>query len=105
MYVFLVFSPQIGVTSDEIGNMAESDRDGLVSLLQKQYFKQFTFKLRTNLETYGGKQEEKTYIQKVKQLDSKGYNDYLIKNIQRLTGVIASSLLPIDQQPTQFNSQ
>lgn len=79
--------PKIGKTSDEIGTMSENDPDGLNAFLQTQHFKTFMFKLRSKVETYGDSQRNKISVQKVEQLNHKDFNDYLIKNIQQLTGV------------------
>lgn len=77
----------IGKTSDEIGNMQETDPEGLNTFLQSQHFQSFMFKLRTKVETYGDSQRNKISAQSVAPLNYKEYDDYLIKNIQRLTGV------------------
>lgn len=77
----------IGKTSDEIGTMSENDPEGLSAFLQTQHFKSFMFKLRSKVETYGDSQRNKISVQKVEPINYKEYNDYLIKNIQRLTGV------------------
>lgn len=78
---------EIGKTSDEIGTMSENDPETLNAFLQTQHFKAFMFKLRSKVETYGDSQRNKISVQKVEPLNHKDYNDYLIKNIQRLTGV------------------
>lgn len=96
---------QIGKTADEIGKMSESDPDGLNAFLQTQHFKTFLFKLRSKVETYGDSQHNKISVQKVEQFMHKDYNDYLIKNIQRLTGIIGISQKPEDELPTQIDSE
>lgn len=78
---------ETGKTSDEIGTMAENDPESLNAFLQTKHFKSFMFKLRSKVETYGDSQRNKITLQKAEPLNYKEYNDYLIKNIQRLTGV------------------
>lgn len=77
----------LGKSSDEIGNMVDNDPDALNLFLQGQHFKTFMFKLRTKVETYGDSQRNKITVQSAAPLNYKEYDDYLIKNIQRLTGV------------------
>lgn len=77
----------LGKTSDEIGHMHENDSEALNAFLQSQHFKSHMFKLRTKVETYGDSQRNKISVQSAAPLNHKEYNDYLIKNIQRLTGI------------------
>lgn len=67
--------------------MLENDAEGLNAYLQSQHFKSYMFKLRTKVETYGDSQRNKISVQSVTPLNHKEYDDYLIKNIQRLTGI------------------
>lgn len=76
-----------GKSSDEIGRMLENDSEGLNKFLQTHHFKSYTFKLRTKVETYGDSQRNKISVQSATPVNHKEYDDYLIKNIQRLTGV------------------
>lgn len=76
-----------GKSSDEIGNMMENDPENLKLFLQGHHFKPYTFKLRSKVETYGDSQRNKITVQTAAPLNRKDYNDYLIKNLQRLTGV------------------
>lgn len=83
----LDFIELIGKTSDEIGQMLETDQDGLNLYLQSQHFKQYVFKLRSKVETWGDSQRNKISVQSAAPINYKEYNDYLIKNISRLTGI------------------
>lgn len=67
--------------------MVDNDPEGLNTFLQEQHFRSFMFKLRTKVETYGDSQRNKISVQAATPLNYKEYDDYLIKNIQRLTGV------------------
>lgn len=67
--------------------MVDNDPEGLNAFLQLQHFKTFQFKLRTKVETYGDSPRNKITVQSASPLNHKDYNDYLIKNIQRLTGI------------------
>lgn len=67
--------------------MSENEPEALNAFLQTQHFKTFMFTLRSKVETYGDSQRNKINVHKVESLNHKDYNDYLIKNIQRLTGV------------------
>lgn len=67
--------------------MFENDKEDLNKLIQEQQLKSHVFKLRTKVETYGDNQRNKITVQSAAPLNHKDYNDYLIKNIQRLTGI------------------
>lgn len=67
--------------------MSQNDLNGMNTFLQTQRFKPFMFKLRSKVETNENGQYNNIIAQKVEPLNHKEYNDYLIKNIQRLTGV------------------
>lgn len=67
--------------------MSEMDSDGLTAYLNTQHFKQYVFKLRSKVETWGDSQRNKISVQSAAPINYKEYNDYLIKNIQRLTGI------------------
>lgn len=76
--------------------MLEHDQEQLKELLQGkmtnifhlgQHFHSHLFKLGTKIEQYGNNQRKKTTVQSAASLNHKDYNEYLIKNIQRLTGI------------------
>lgn len=67
--------------------MFENEPEALNNFLQTQHFKSFMFKLRTKAETWGDNQRNKITVQAATPINHKEYDDYLIKNIQRLTGV------------------
>ena len=85
--MFHVYHQFSGRTSDEIGHLVDNDSETLNSFLQSQHFRSFMFKLRTKVETYGDSQRNKITVQSAAPLSYKEYDEYLIKNIQRLTGV------------------
>lgn len=77
----------IGKTSEEVGEMCEHNKEVGDQFLASNHFKSFIFKLRTKVEFYGDSQRNKITVQNVTPIVYKEYNEYLIKNIQRLTGV------------------
>lgn len=79
--------------------MSENDPDGLNTFLQTKHFKTYIFKLRSKVEMYVDSQNKKFYVQKVEQFKHKDYNDYLIKSIQRLTGVNCANQRLEHEQP------
>lgn len=79
-----------GKTSDEVGMMSENEPEALDTFLkaQEKDLKTFTFKLRSKFEKYGIEAITKyTTVQHIEKVNQKEYDDYLIENIQRLTGV------------------
>lgn len=63
------------------------DKDAGDAMLASAHFKAFQFKLRTKVEHYGDTPRNKVTVQSVAPINYKDYNEYLIKNIQKLTGV------------------
>lgn len=77
----------IGKSSEEIGELFERNKEEGDAFFQANHFKSFIFKLRSKVEFFGDTQRSKITVQSVAPINHKEYNDYLIKNIQRLTGV------------------
>lgn len=77
----------LGRTSQELGEMHDDRKDEYDAFLLTNHFKEFIFKLRTKVEFYGDSSRNKITVQSVAPVNHKEYNEYLIKNIQRLTGI------------------
>lgn len=77
----------LGKTSQEIGETLERDKDEGDAIFSAIHFKSFVFKLRTKVEYFGDSARNKINVQSAGPINYKEYNDYLIKNIQRLTGI------------------
>lgn len=73
-----------GKTTDQISDMLEKDRENLNKFLRAHSCKSYIFKLRTELKTYDCGKRNQITVNSVAPLNHKDYNDYLIKNIQRL---------------------
>lgn len=74
-------------TSAEVGEAFEQGKDEGEALLNSINFKSFLFKFRTKNEVFGDQARNKILIQSAGPINYKEYNQYLIKNIQELTGV------------------
>lgn len=77
----------LGKSSQEIGEALEMNKDEGEAMLTSVQFKPYLFKLRTKVEYFSDSPRNKITVQSVSPLNYKDYNEYLIKNIQRLTGV------------------
>lgn len=77
----------LGKTSQEVGEAIDSNRNEGDAVLTSAQFKSFLFKLRTKVEYYSDSPRNKVTVQSVGPLNYKDYNENLLKNIQRLTGV------------------
>lgn len=67
--------------------MFEANKEAGEAFFVSQHFKNFIFKLRTKVEFYGDSQRNKITVQSVNPINYKEYNEHLVKNIQRLTGI------------------
>lgn len=67
--------------------MIDETPDEANAFFQSMHFASFTFKLRTKVEFYGDTSRNKVTAQSVAPVNHKDYNDYLVKNIERLTGI------------------
>lgn len=74
-------------SSQEIGEAFDRSKEEGEAILSAIHFKSFVFKLRTKVEYYGDSARNKVIVQSATAVNYKDYNDYLIKNIQRLTGI------------------
>lgn len=77
----------LGKTSDQVGELFDSNKAEAEALLAEQHFRSMIFKLRVKNEFYGDSNRLKYTVQSAGPIKHKEYNDYLVKNIQRLTGV------------------
>lgn len=77
----------LGKTSQEAGELLEYKKDEADALFASINFKSFLFKLRTKVEFYGDSARNKITVQSVAPINYKEYNEYLIKNIEKLSGV------------------
>lgn len=77
----------IGKTSQEIGETLENNQTEGEAMFSSNHFKQFVFKMRTKVEFYGDSARNKITIQSAAPINHKEYNEYLVQNIQKLTGV------------------
>lgn len=77
----------IGKSSEEVGELCENNKEAGDQFFASNHFKSFIFKLRSKVEFYGDSQRNKITVQNVSPIVFKEYNEHLIKNIQRLTGV------------------
>lgn len=77
----------IGKTSQEVGELFENNQGEGEALFLATHFKQFVFKLRTKVEFYGDTSRNKITVQSAAPTNHKEYNEYLIQNIQKLTGI------------------
>lgn len=77
----------LGKTAQEIGETLERNKEEADAILTALHFKSFVFKLRSKVEYFGDSARNKITIQTAAPVNYKEYNDYLIKNIQRLTGI------------------
>lgn len=68
--------------------MSENDMEALDAFLDTQLLKSFVFKLRTKVERYQNCEPiSNTTVLNVEKVNFMEYNEYLIENIKRLTGV------------------
>lgn len=67
--------------------MFEENKEEGDAFFQAQHFRSFLFKLRTKVEFYGDSSRNKITTQSVAPINHKDYNDYLVKNIEKLTGI------------------
>lgn len=74
-------------TSAEVGEAFEHSKEEGEAVLNSINFKSFLFKLRTKNEVFGDQARNKINVQSAGPINHKEYNQYLIKNIQQLTGV------------------
>lgn len=77
----------LGKTSEEIGRMMDENKEEADAYLQAQHFRSFLFKLRTKVEFYGDSSRNKITAQSITPVNHKDYNDFLVKNIEKLTGI------------------
>lgn len=77
----------LGKSSQEVGDLLEMDKEEGEALLASAHFKSFLFKLRTKVEFFSDSPRNRINVQSVAPLNFKDYNEYLVKNIQRLTGI------------------
>ncbi|XP_017771674.1 PREDICTED: replication protein A 70 kDa DNA-binding subunit [Nicrophorus vespilloides] len=74
----------LGKTAQEVGEIAETDNDGLMQITNEANFKQYTFRCRAKMEKYNDEARLKTVAIKVEPLNYKEYNSHLISRIQQL---------------------
>lgn len=77
----------MGKTSQEVGEAIEANQTEGENLFAAIHFKQFVFKLRTKVEFYGDASRNKITVQSAAPVNYKDYNEHLVQNIQKLTGV------------------
>lgn len=77
----------LGKSSQEIGEALEMNKDEGDAMLAAAQFKPYLFKLRTKVEYFSDSPRNKVTVQSVSPLNYKDYNEYLIKTLQKLTGV------------------
>lgn len=72
-------------TAQEIGDIFERDKEEADAILAALHFKSFVFKLRSGIKNFGDNTRNEIIIQTATPVIHSKYNDYLIKNIKRLT--------------------
>lgn len=77
----------LGKSSTEIGEMFDYKKEEADAFFQAQHFRTMVFKLRVKNEFYGDSNRLKHTVQAVAPINYKEYNEYLVKNIQQLTGI------------------
>lgn len=77
----------VGKTSQEVGEIYENNQAEGEALFGAVHFKQFVFKLRTKVEFYGDTSRNKITVQSASTTNHKEYNEHLIQNLQKLTGI------------------
>lgn len=73
-------------TSQEIGQMLENEADPS-TIFNTILFNSYIFKLRTKQETFGDTQRQRMTVMSATEVDHDEYNNYLIKQLQELTGI------------------
>ncbi|KAG5670389.1 hypothetical protein PVAND_000658 [Polypedilum vanderplanki] len=76
-----------GKNTDELVRIKENDKNEFDNLIQKILFKPQIYKLRTQTETYNDVPRNKITCVAVGETKIKDYNQHLLANIQRLTGI------------------
>ncbi|XP_055389395.1 replication protein A 70 kDa DNA-binding subunit-like [Condylostylus longicornis] len=77
----------VGKSAQDVGEYLEQNSENVENIFEDVHFKQFTFKLRSVLESYGDTQRTKITVLNVSPICYKEYNKYLIKNLQTLLAV------------------
>lgn len=77
----------VGKTSQEVGEIFENNQNEGDALFSTTHFKQFIFKLRTKVEFYGDTSRNKITVQSATPTNYKEYNEHLVQNLQKLTGI------------------
>lgn len=77
----------LGRSSQEVGEALDNNKEEGDAMLTAINFKSFVFKLRSKAEFYGDTSRNKITVQSAGPVNYKEYNDYLIKNLQQLTGI------------------
>lgn len=77
----------LGTSAEVIGEALEHDKEKGERIMSKIAFQQFVFKMRIKKEYYGDMLRPKTTVMAATPINYKERNQYLIKNLERMTGI------------------
>lgn len=76
----------LGKTSQEVGLMLEA-KESEDNFFAHSHFNSFVFKFRVKNEFYGDSYRTKINVVNVAPVNYKQYNEYLVNNLKRMTGL------------------
>ncbi|CAG9864560.1 unnamed protein product [Phyllotreta striolata] len=84
-----LFHPEIekilGMTAEEVGQQIEN-KEEINNIIERATFRELIFTCRAKIETYNDEARLKTVCIRIEPIDYEEYNQYLVDQIQQLTG-------------------
>ncbi|KAE8751185.1 hypothetical protein FOCC_FOCC002013 [Frankliniella occidentalis] len=77
----------LGKSSEEMDELRKNNPDAYQQVFQQATFKSFTFRMRSQLQTYNDEQRLKTTVYMVKKIDHKAYCASLLKQLKEFSGM------------------
>ncbi|XP_023218115.1 replication protein A 70 kDa DNA-binding subunit-like [Centruroides sculpturatus] len=78
----------LGITSEELGTLKETDEEKFKEVLIDANFKSFIFRLRTKLETFNEETRLKTTVMQATPVNCQEYASKLLSDIKQMELVL-----------------